>query len=146
MRIRRADFADLPALLSAVERMVSESTFAKTQKFNRSQSEETLWFLIQNERAVCLILEDGKTFAGAYIGKAAENAVSGDRWLGEIFLWTEPKYRGHGGKLKAAAEAAAKELGCTSAVLSHPASAPRVGKLYQRWGYELTELVYRKAI
>lgn len=143
--IRVAELADLPFIVEAGLKFVSAGTYSAevADKDHLASVAETA---LLDPSGVVAVLKEGKDFGGCYVGGVVKNFITGRSMLFEIFLWVEPEFRGNGRALMTFAEGLARSKGATSSMLSHPVEATHAGKAFTRWGYDLTELHYRKAL
>jgi len=77
---------------------------------------------------------------------AHAHLFSGQRMLGELFIYTTPTARGHGGKLRRFAEEWARDRDCKTFGIAYPVSESHLEKVYKRWGFTPCETHWRKEL
>jgi len=77
---------------------------------------------------------------------AHAHLFSGQRMLGELFIYTTPTARGHGGKLRRFAEEWARDRDCKTFNIAYPMSESHLEKVYRRWGFVPCETHWRKEL
>lgn len=146
MIVRPAQVGDIAAIIKAIERFVSVSSYGDTDAVNRDHVAATLNQLIESPDGLVAVLDDGSDFAGCFVGLAHAHLFSAARMLGELFIYTTPEARGNGRKLRVFAEEWAKANGCKTFNIAHPESEAHLAKVYARWGFKPCETHYRKEL
>lgn len=140
--IRKAEDADIPALVAMAQRFISVTSY----NGKLGNSPETLAKLMGNLIAHedgCLLVSVGEDeitgMIGAYI---YDHPMSGERIAGEAFWWVEPEHRGGGVKLMLEVEKWARAKGADRLTMIAP--SPKVETLYRALGYDKLETHYQK--
>lgn len=139
--IRDAVEADVPRLIEMGERFHRESSYGKHLAENHAQFEVLARKIVADGGV--LVIDDGDLVGmiGYFI---FPHFLSAEIIAGEVFWWIEPEHRGEGKALLKAAESKAKLAGAQKMQMIAP--NPRVGKLYERSGYEFVESAYQKTL
>lgn len=146
MNIREAEPGDIPSIVDGIKQFVSVSSYGRDDAVNPDHVTATLDHLIWNEDGLVAVMERDGAFAGCFVGMAHAHLFSGERMLGELFIYTTPEARGNGSKLRRFAEDWAKGRGCKTFCIAHPESESHLAKVYARWGFKPTETHYRKEL
>jgi GNAT superfamily N-acetyltransferase len=147
MLIREAKASDIPRVIDGIKHFVSVSSYGQDDAVNADHVTATLDHLIWNEDGLVAVMEtDAKEFAGCFVGMAHAHLFSGERMLGELFIYTTPEARGNGSKLRRYAEEWARGRGCRTFTIAHPESEAHLSKVYARWGFKPCETHYRKEL
>lgn len=140
--IREATPQDVPRLIEMGERFHRESTYGKHLAENHRQ------FQLLAKKIVAaggvLVIESEGQLVGMIGYFIFPHFLSAEIIAGEVFWWVEPEHRGEGKALLKAAEWKAKSDGAQKMQMIAP--NPRVGKLYERIGYEFVESAYQKTL
>ena len=145
MRVRDATEQDVPSIASSAVALGQEAI--RHDPPNRDHINNVVSALIAHEDGLACVLESNAGhYAGCYLGTLYPNQLSGKRVAIEILFWVNRTFRGHGKRLLDFAEKWAREHGCEANYLSHPIGMARVGSTFEAWGYEVTELHYRKPL
>jgi GNAT superfamily N-acetyltransferase len=138
--IRRASLTDIPRILEMGRHFAENSPYAKVLKVSDVAMEALAHKLIP-QGWILLSEHDGEAVGmiGFYV---YPHFLSGEIVAGEIFWWMEPEHRGAGKALLKAAEDEARRCGAKSMQMIAP--EPRVGKLYERYGYQYVESSYQR--
>ncbi len=144
--IREALPSDIPSIIAGIEHFVSVSSYGRDDAVNADHVTATLDHLIWNEDGLVAVMERDGAFSGCFVGMAHAHLFSGEKMLGELFIYTTPEARGNGSKLRRYAEAWAKERGCKTFCIAHPESEAHLAKVYARWGFKPAETNYRKEL
>ena len=146
MIIRDAHQADIPNIIEGIKDFVASSSY-KIDTVDPLHVENTLLGLLANADGCVAVLEtDHGGFAGCFIGLAHLHLFSGQRMMGELFIYTTRNARGHGGKLRRFAEEWARERDCKTFGVAYPESESHLEKVYRRWGFVPCETLWRKEL
>ncbi len=146
MIVRDAHQADIPDIIEGVKAFVAASSY-KIDTVDPLHVENTLLALLGNADGCIAVLEtDQGGFAGCFIGLAHLHLFSGQKMLGELFIYTTPAARGHGGKLRHFAEDWARDRDCKTFGIAYPVSESHLEKVYRRWGFTPCETHWRKEL
>jgi len=144
--IRDAHQGDIPNIIEGIRAFVAASSY-KIDSVDPLHVENTLLQLIASGDGCVAVLETGEGhFAGCFIGMAHPHLFSGKRMLGELFIYTTPAARGHGGKLRRFAEEWARDRDCQTFCIAYPVSESHLEKVYRRWGFTPCETNWRKEL
>jgi GNAT superfamily N-acetyltransferase len=94
--------------------------------------------------SVILLVERDGLVVGMFGAMVAPHPFSGELTGGDLFWWVEPKHRGYGVRLLAAAEAWAKERGAVRFQMVAPND--RVADFYLNRGYTKLEATYQRSL
>ncbi len=138
---------DRPWLIRMCLSFFSFSEYSKVKEPDLDKIEQTVdWYLTrpQNEAIVILLM-----FEGIPVGMLSLMNAPTPFWTGflasEQTWWVEPEHRGRDSlKMIDIAEEWAKKTGCIGLCLSALNSNSKVSKLYEKKGYQLSELAYFK--
>ena len=140
--IREATIEDIPALVEMGMRFAQSEAYKHILRDNPVQFESMARMLITSESSVMLVLEKNGHVEGMIGMLCTPHFLSGDMFAGEVCWWINPEHRGNGVRLMKSAEDWSREHGATSIQMVAPNE--RVGRLYERLGYKLTEMSYQK--
>jgi GNAT superfamily N-acetyltransferase len=144
--IRDAHQADIPNIIDGIKAFVAASSY-KIDTVDPLHVENTLLALLNTGDGCVAVLEtDDGAFSGCFIGMAHPHLFSGKRMLGELFIYTTPAARGHGGKLRRFAEEWARDRNCQTFCIAYPVSESHLEKVYRRWGFTPCETNWRKEL
>lgn len=146
MNIRPATESDIPSIIDGIEQFVRASSYGEFDAVDRDHVTATLNFLIPSPDALVCVMEDGAEFVGCFIGAASPHLFSGQKLLGELFIYVKPDRRGVGGKLRKHAEEWARANGCKTFTIAHPDSEAHLEQVYRHWGFTPCERHYRKEL
>lgn len=146
--VRKAEEKDLRRIVEMSERYYAETHYAKMYSFNPVAVAEKALLLMQHG---FLAVAEVKGEVKGMIGFAVVPYLFNPEGLGayEVIFYLEPEGRKAqaGSKLIKFAERILKQYNVNYTVLAHlPENDPIVGKMYQRLGYNLTELSYTKVL
>jgi len=103
----------------------------------------------KSQSIIILYLKD-EVPVGMIIGSASETNISFDKMAHELIWWIEPEHRGGRAAIELfqAFEFWAKKVGCTLVQVSlvETEHAPKVEKIYSRFGYRQTERAFFKEL
>lgn len=145
MSIRPATLVDMPQMLLNARKFI-DTTVYKDIPYNQDSMRDA--FLQMLEDGLLLVAEEN----GVHLGGVG--AVRGPLYLNdrisiaqERFWWVEPSERsaGIGKGLLIAIEKAAKDAGCAYLCMIALANTG-VEKVYEKFGYSLSEMNYLKAL
>lgn len=143
--IRPGRARDIPAIVASAINFATENY--PDDKCDPVHIESVIVAALATEDAVVAVMEaDDGVYAGCFVGGVGPNPLSGLPVLGEIIMWVEPQFRGHGGKLKGYVEDMCRSREWSGIAMSRPESADRAGKTFELWGYKPTERWYFKRI
>lgn len=146
MIVRDAHQADIPNIIEGIKDFVASSSY-KIDSVDSLHVENTLLALLDNgDGCVAVLEDDAGNFAGCFVGLAHLHLFSGDRMLGELFIYTTPAARGNGGKLRRFAEDWARGRECKTFNIAYPMSESHLEKVYRRWGFTPCETHWRKEL
>lgn len=140
--IREATIDDIPVLVAMGMRFAQSDAYKRFVRDNPVQFEEMARMLITSGLGVMLVLEKNGCVEGMIGMLCTPHFLSGDMFAGEICWWINPEHRGDGVRLMKFAETWAREHGALSIQMVAPNE--RVGRLYERMGYQQTEVSYQK--
>ena len=144
--IRDAHQGDIPNIIEGIKAFVAASSY-KIDTVDPLHVENMLLGLINTGDGCVAVLETGEGhFAGCFVGLAHAHLFSGQRMLGELFIYTTPNARGHGGKLRRFAEEWARDKDCKTFGIAYPVSESHLEKVYRRWGFTPCETHWRKEL
>lgn len=144
MTIRPAIDTDTAQLVAMGRRMRNETGYAAHLVDNPAQMSAMVALLLGSPDGVVFVADRDGILFGMIGMLAYAHHLDGQRVAGEIFWWTEPDGRGQGLRLLRAAEEWAKLQGASSVQMVAPDD--RVGRLYERLGYQRIETSYGKAV
>jgi len=144
--IREAKASDIPQVIDGIKHFVSVSSYGRDDAVNADHVTATLNSLISSDDGLVAVLEREGVFCGCFVGMAHAHLFSGERMLGELFIYTTMEARGNGSKLRRYAEEWAKGRGCRTFTIAHPESEAHLAKVYARWGFKPCETSYRKEL
>lgn len=142
--IRPAVPSDVPRIVEMGSHFRDESEYAELLTDNPAQREAMAVRLIEGADSIVLVSEDGGRLTGMIGLLLYAHHLSAELICGEVFWWVEPEARGAGIKLLRAAEKWAAVNEAKKLQMIAPNS--RVGRLYERFGYQLIELNYQKQV
>lgn len=143
MGIRNATREDLPVLVAMGQ------NFREGSKYHKylADNPEKMYKLGEDLLAKngLLVYEANSQPVGMLGFIVYDHFISGEKVLGEVFWWVEPKYRGTGGiRLLRAAEKIAREAGAKHIMMIAPED--RVARFYVADGYDFVEATYQKEL
>lgn len=145
MTIRPATLDELPRIVAMGLAFLRSTPYHDLLHENPEKMGSLATWLITSEDGLLLVAEEGSDLVGMIGLLVFAHHLSGERVAGEMFWWVEPSARGSVGvRLFRAAEAWA--LSQHVAKLQMVAPNPKVGKLYERFGYTAIETAYQKAV
>jgi ribosomal protein S18 acetylase RimI-like enzyme len=140
--IRDAQLSDVPRLVEMGQRFIKETSYSKHLRDNPECAAVLITSLI--EKGSLLILEQGQEIIGMLGFVMFPHFMSGDLTAGEIFWWVEPEHRGQGLKLLREMERRARVEGAKYVQMVAPNE--KVGRLYERLGFDRIETSYQRAL
>ncbi len=140
MVIRPATETDIPALVALGMDFLASGVYTEAVVPNAASMASSVGRMI--EMGGCFVADvDGRVVSMIGI-MVHEQPWSGEKVASELFWWSSQV--GTGLPLLRHAEQWATEQGCTELHMIAP--EPRVGRLYERRGYTLTETLYRRRL
>lgn len=145
--IRPATLDDVPAIAQMAGKFYATTDYAKFAPFDETAVTNLSAGLTEH---ILLVAEYNNKLVGVvglFVAPFTFNPSI--TFATEVVWWVEPEARstGAGIALLQAVEPAAKARGCTMVQMMHLATSPKqAGALYQRHGYNLSELSYTKVI
>jgi len=128
----------------------SESDMNEFFEFNRDKTEKFVEFLLDSPHGSVFVALDENKLVGIILGIASEPAFAHGLAATELAWWVDPDYRGTkvGPELMKHYEDWCDSIGANVCVMStYPKVSPEsLGKFYERNGYELGEISYRKVL
>ena len=140
--IREATVDDIPILVEMGMRFAQSDAYKHIVRDNPVQFEVMAQMLITSGLGVMLVLEKNGRVEGMIGMLCTPHFLSGDMFAGEICWWINPEHRGDGVRLMKFAETWAREHGALSIQMVAPNE--RVGRFYERMGYQQIETSYQK--
>ncbi len=144
MTIREAVIADVPRIVEMGQTFLAASPYRAFMEENPAQFAALATQCIEDPEGVVFLAEMGEMVVGMIVLVLFVHPLSAQRTAGELCWWVEPAARGAGLRLLTAAEAWA--LGHGAGHLQMVAPTPQVAKIYERFGYQLAEIAYVKAL
>lgn len=147
MTIREATESDIAALVEMGEDFHSSTPYGFVLSNNPTQYRVICERFMADPAAVLLVADVDGQAVGMLGALIFNHPLSGERTVGELFWWSDPKHRGSTGvRLLKAAEAWAVEQGASQIAMIQPAWADRVGELYDALGYQRIEVAWHKRL
>lgn len=140
--IRPATKSDVPRMVEMGRRFRAETSYDEALTDNPKQMTVLAEKLVAGD-GVLLTERDGKV-VGMIGYLLHDHFISGEKFAGEVFWWTEPEYRGEGVKLMREAERRAKEAGAVKMQMIAPTE--QVAKVYERIGYKFCEATFQRTL
>lgn len=147
--IREATLEDVPAIIEMGQRFFDASGYDGMTSYDPVSASTTYINLIQSPDGI-LLVHDGENgpdgMTGALLFPFFFN--NSHKHGQEVFWWVNPESRGSGVQLFRALENIARERGAKSLAMATVASleSEAVGRIYERFGYSLSDLTYVKAL
>jgi len=149
--IRHATNQDIPELVEVMRNFYRESGYASRVEYDPISAADTFAALIEDNNGCLIVAEQDGELVGS-IGALAFPLYFNKsyRMAQELFWWLSPKLRGSsiGIRLLRKAEQWAKLNRVENFIMIalDKVNPDKVGSLYKRSGYELSEYLYMKAI
>ena len=145
--IREATLQDVPALVEMGQLFLTSTAYESLVGNNPDQMRVTAEYLISGDAGTVLVAENATGALVAMIGlQLFPHHISGQRTVGEAFLWVDPQSRGTlGVRLLKAAYAWAQTMGAEKMQLVAPIESG-VGAIYEHLGYTAIEVAYQKDV
>lgn len=147
--LREATYLDLDELLRMGRAFHAVTGVADILALDEASLERTFIRLIENEDAVLIVCENNPGLCGAVGALLYPHYMNEEHLTGqELFWWVEPEHRhGVGPLLFDALEhwVRGKEAATFSMISLEALEPERVGAMYRRRGYRLTEHNYMRA-
>lgn len=145
MIVRKAQESEFPQLVEMGRRFWAESPYHELLPENPERMSGLLSQLLNGAGGVLVADEDG-TLIGMIGYIVFDHPMSGERVAGEAFWWVQPERRGSraAGALLSKAEEAARAAGARKMQMVAPTE--RVGKLYERLGFQYVESTYQRSL
>jgi GNAT superfamily N-acetyltransferase len=141
--IRHATLADIPPMVEMGLHFLRQSPYKTKLAENGEQMAKLGERLISHVGGI-LVAEGHGNILGMLGYVIHEHFISGEKMVGEVFWWVEPEQRGAGLKLLDELERVAKDAGAVKLHMIAPDE--RLGKLYERFGYEFLETTFQKTL
>jgi RimJ/RimL family protein N-acetyltransferase len=143
MLIRPATLADVPRLVE-MGRQQMRATYGGVFADNPVQLEALATQLVETPTSIVFLAErDGRVVGMIGLIRYAHH-LTAKPMVGEIMWWLDPEARGGGVALLKRAERWALETGAAAIQMMAPDA--RVGRLYERRGYQLVEYTYQAVV
>lgn len=146
MTYRMAVRDDLDSLVAMFRQFVASTQYRRYVGDSAEAVTGFLGSLIVNPCAAIFVAEDAGVVVGMLGVLAYVQPMSGESVAGELFWWLNPEKRGAGGWLLRRAEKWAKAQGAKKMTMVQPADNPRVGEMYQGFGYQQVEVMHQKEL
>lgn len=149
MQIRRAQWQELPQVLSLCKAFFDQTEWPKFATFDPSAMDKTIIGLMSDPTCNLIVAVDGETVAAMVGIQIAPYYFGRDRIATELFWYVREDYRGHkvSGPLFLEAEAWAKKAGARSMVMGALVSSPpHVREMYARAGYSESQTAFIKEL
>lgn len=143
--IRPATLADVPRLV-AMGRQQIAATYGGAVANEAAALEALATQLVTTPTAACFVADQDGTVVGMIGLVGYAHHLSGVPTAGEVMWWVDPAARGAGLALLRRAERWAAETGARVIQMVAPATHARVGRLYERRGYQAVETTYQAAV
>lgn len=143
MTIRAATLEDVPTLVQMGCRQLA-ALYDGIIAQNPAQLDTLTTHLITSPTGVVFVAEEAGALVGMIGLVSYPHHLSAAPTVGEVAWWVEPHARGVGLQLLNRAERWAVEMGATQIQMVAPTE--RVGRLYQRRGYQAVETSYLKPL
>lgn len=145
MTIRDATVADVPRLVT-LGRAQLAAVYGEAIADNPTQLEATATALVTGPLSAVFVAENGVGVVGMLGMVRYAHPLSGVPTAGEVMWWMDPAARGGGLALLRRAERWAAELGAQQVQMIAPSANERVGRLYERRGYQSLETSYQASV
>lgn len=142
--IREATADDIPRIVEMGARFI-DTEYPGAVRFNAQQIGAMATALMNGNGAVFVVETEGRV-AGMMAMTTYEHCLSGDLIATEVVWWVEPESRGGRAAfhLFAEGEKWARAKGATKLQMIAPSD--KVGKLYERLGFERIEVHYQRSL
>lgn len=143
--IREATFDDIESVVELGRDFIAGSQYAGFVKPDGEAMFHTVRSLVEHHVVFVLEVMNGPV-VGILGMMVYPHAVTGEQCAVECFWWVDPTFRGHGLSMLKRAEQWATDKGAAFIQMVQPDSEARLGKVYERLGYRVTEHQYQKRL
>ena len=145
--VRPATVEDLDVLVRMGQDFHGSTPYADELSSNPERFGAIGRRLIEDPAGVLFLRERAGCPVGMLGAMVFDHPLSGERTVGELFWWIDPKHRGDAGvRLLRTLEAWARDQGATRLQMIQPVWAEHVGRIYQTLGYKPIEVAWTKRL
>ena len=144
--MRHATDRDVDRVVEMGRRFITETAYAPHIPVNADKMRELAENLISSNDGLLLVWDDGARGMSGMLGALVfEHPMSGEKVCSEMFWWVNPESRGTVGmKMLRYMEKWAVDRGAVKMMMIAPNE--RVGRFYERVGYERIETSYQRSL
>lgn len=145
MTIREATFDDIEAVVELGRNFIAGTQYANFVIPDGEAMFNTVRMLIDKHAVFVMEIMNGP-IVGILGIMLYPHAVTGEQCAVECFWWVKPTFRGSGLSMLKRAEQWARDRGAAFIQMVQPHSEAKLGRVYERLGYTVTEHQYQKRL